>query len=123
MIAAVLLIVFKERFSNRDRVFGAVSASILYAYGAIVPLNMALDARPPEMLRGFILTIEPERVEIAPPPPLLRSFSVEISREFSRRLESREEICIDPYHGAFGIRSLEIRQCDASDAPAEGASP
>ena len=102
---------------------GTVFAAVLFACGAIVPLNMWFDDRDPETLRGFILSVEPESVDIAPPPPLLRRFSMDISPEFSRQLDGREEICIDLYRGAFAIRSLEIRICEASDAPAEGANP
>lgn len=123
LIAVVLLVVFGERFTNRDRVMGTVFAAVLFACGAIVPLNMWFDDRDPETLRGFILSVEPESVDIAPPPPLLRRFSMDISPEFSRQLDGREEICIDLYRGAFAIRSLEIRICEASDAPAEGANP
>lgn len=112
VIAVLVLVAFGQRFSDRDRVIGAVFGAVAYAYGAVVPLNMWLDDRAPDALRGVVIELDAERVVIAPPPPFLRAIDTEISPRLAERLTMGGEVCIDLYRGAFGVSSYDVRACD-----------
>lgn len=112
VIAVAVLVALGERFSNRDRVFGAFFGAMLYAYGAVVPLNMWLDNRAPESLRGVVIQLDPEQVVIAAPPPFQQALDIEISPRLSERLAVGEEVCIDLYRGAFVVRSYDVHECE-----------
>lgn len=112
ILAVLVLILFGERFANRDRVIGTLVSGVAYVYGALIPLNMWLDREPPQTLRGAVLELDAERVVIGAPAPFGEQLHEDISRSLAEGLVVGGPICIDLYRGAFRIRSYELRLCD-----------